>query len=63
MERPIKKHQPKKIKLPPLVDRSNLYDTLSFESDTLYDSCKDIEISDENHSENNSQSISKLESL
>lgn len=53
-----KKKRAKKIKLSPLVDRSNLYDTLSFDSDTM-----PIRIKDEDHSENNSQSISELESL
>lgn len=59
-----KRYQPKKFKLPPLVDRSETYDTLSFDNDTLYVGIdKTIETNDENHSQNYSQSISELESL
>lgn len=57
----LKRQQPKKIKMPPLVDRSEAYDTLSFDNDTLYETPKQIK--DEDNSENNSQSISELESL
>jgi hypothetical protein len=62
------KKEPKKIKMPPLLDRSELYDTLSFEGDTLPDSTeyktfwKTYNTEDEDYSENNSESISKLES-
>lgn len=59
-----KRVEPKKIKLPPLVDRSNLYDTLSFDSDTLsVESDSSQKIKDENYNENNSQGVSELESL
>lgn len=59
-----KRVEPKKIKLPPLVDRSNLYDTLSFDSDTLsVESDSSQKIKDENNNENNSQGVSELESL
>lgn len=59
-----KRVEPKKIKLPPLVDRSNLYDTLSFDSDTLsVESDSSQKIKDENYNENNSQGVPELESL
>jgi hypothetical protein len=52
------KPEPKKIKMPPLVDRRLMYDTIGWidehlETEKLY----------ENHSKNNSESISELESL
>jgi hypothetical protein len=58
--------QPKKIKLPPLVDRSEQYDTLSFDNETLPDvktfwRTYPVE-NDENHNQNDSQSIQQLES-
>lgn len=53
-----KRPEPKKIKMPPLVDRSSEYDTLSFDEDTLPEP-KPLY---EDHRKNNSQSISKLES-
>jgi hypothetical protein len=56
-----KKPEPKKIKMPPLVDRSEAYDTLSFDNDTLYEIYKSID--NENNPENNSQSIPELESM
>lgn len=59
MEDKQKRREPKKIKMPPLVDRSQLYDTLSFDSDTLF-SVLDKQTLDkvnENNSQNNSQSI------
>jgi hypothetical protein len=56
-----KKPEPKKIKMPPLVDRSEAYDTLSFDNDTLYEIHKSID--NENNPENNSQSVSELESM
>lgn len=62
------KKEPKKIKMPSLLDRSELYDTLSFEGDTLPDPTeyktfwKTYSKEDEDYSENNSESISKLES-
>ena len=60
----INRPEPKKIKMPPLVDRSSVYDTLSFDNDTLYVGLdKSIEITDEDNRKNNSQGISELESL
>lgn len=67
-----KRTEPKKIKLAPLVDRSNVYDTLSFDNDTLPETTgnwniktfwKTYSTDHEDNSENNSQGISKLESL
>jgi len=57
----LKRRQPKKIKMPPLVDRSQAYDTLSFDSDTLYQAPKTV--NHEDNPENDSQSISELESF
>ena len=58
-----KKPLPKKIKLPPLVDRSDMYDTLSFDCDTLPDSkALDNHIKHEDNSQNNSQGLQQLES-
>lgn len=62
-----KKREPKKIKMPPLVDRSSVYDTLSFDNDTLplpseYKTYWKIRTVDEDHKQNNSQSIQQLES-
>ena len=57
----LKRAQPKKIKMPPLVDRSQAYDTLSFDNDTLYEVPKSID--NEDHPENNTQSLPELESL
>jgi hypothetical protein len=51
------KPEPKKIKMPPLVDRSILYDTMSWTDDSL-----DAHKKYENYSKNNSESVSKLES-
>ena len=51
----VKRREPKKIKMPPLVDRSNTYDTMSWDDDSFGRN-------HENNSENNSQSISELES-
>lgn len=55
-----KKREPKKIKMPPLVDRSMWYDTMSW---CELDSVTDQKKSDENNSQNNSQSIPELESM
>lgn len=52
------KPEPKRIKMPPLVDRSKWYDIMEYESDI-----PPTEHKDENYSENNSQSISELDSL
>lgn len=52
-----KRSQPKKIKMPPLVDRSMWYDTMSW-----CELPKKMEKTDEDYSENNSQGISELES-
>lgn len=64
MEDKQKRREPKKIKMPPLVDRSQLYDTLSFDSDTLFivPDIKTLDKGNENNSQNNSQSIQQLES-
>jgi hypothetical protein len=61
MDDSLKRPQPKKIKMPPLVDRSQAYDTLPFDNDTLYETPKTID--NEDNPENDSQSISELESL
>lgn len=64
MDKLNKRVEPKKIKMPPLVDRSNLDDTLSFDSEWLHiglNNCE--EIKHEDYSENNSQSIPELESM
>ena len=50
--------EPKRIKMPPLVDRSKWCDTMEYESDLSLKKDKD-----ENYSENNSESISELDSL
>ena len=55
MEEKLNRPEPKKIKMPPLVDRSMEYDTMSWDSDTFG-------TTNENHSQDNSQSISELES-
>ena len=57
----LNKPEPKKIRMPPLVDRSQAYDTLSFDNDTLYETPKTID--NEDNPENDSQSIPELESL
>ena len=56
MEEKLNKPEPKKIRMPPLVDRSKEYDTMGWVDETL-------ENTNENHSENNSESVSELESL
>jgi len=61
MDDSLKRPQPKKIKMPSLVDRSQAYDTLSFDNDTLYETSKTID--NEDNSENNSESIPELESM
>jgi hypothetical protein len=61
MDDSLKRPQPKKIKMPPLVDRSQAYDTLSFDNDTLYEISKTID--NEDNPEIDSQSISELESM
>ena len=52
------KPEPKKIKLPPLVDRSQWYDTMSWVDDSL--ETKSIY---EDHQQNNSQGLPELESM
>lgn len=62
-----KRKQPKKIKLPPLVDRSDQYDTLSFDNDTLADPLgsdwnirtfwKTYTIENEDHKQNDSEGL------
>ena len=49
------KPEPKKIKMPPLVDRSNEYDTMSW-----YDGSTNSQ-TNENYQQNNSQGIQQLE--
>jgi len=58
-----KKREPKRIKLPPLVDRSNEYDILSCGSDEKIPQpyWKTL-VPDENNYQNNSQGIQPLES-
>jgi hypothetical protein len=56
MEEKLNKPEPKKIKMPPLVDRSKEYDILGWHDANL-------EETDENNSKNDSQSIQELESL
>lgn len=58
-----KRPQPKKFKMPPLVDRSVVYDTLSFDNDTLPDKTLLDQITKhEDNSQDNSQSVQQLES-
>jgi len=64
MDDSLKRPQPKKIKMPSLVDRSQVYDTLSFDNDTVCNSCQQSNlVTNEDNSENNSQGLSELESL
>ena len=58
------KPEPKKIKMPPLVDRSCIGDTMVF-SESAWNDRKLLEAlkNNEDNSQNNSQSISELESL
>lgn len=61
------RQEPKKFKLSPLVDRSDQYDTLSFDNDTLPDSnpktfWKTYTVENENCNENNSEGLQQLES-
>lgn len=58
MDESQKRKEPKKIKMSPLVDRSRDYDTMEYDYD--YPPANE---QDENTKQNNSQSISKLESL
>lgn len=57
MDEPAKRREPKKIRLLPLVDRYAEYDTLYGETTDL------VNKTNEDNSENNSQSISELESM
>jgi hypothetical protein len=54
MEEKLNKPEPKKIRMFPLVDRSKDCDTMRWDTQDLD--------TNENNSENNSQSISELES-
>lgn len=56
MEENQKRREPKKIRMPPLVDRYKEYDT-------IYGDAQEPTNTNENHRENNSESISELESL
>ena len=58
MDEYTKKPEPKKIRLMPLVDRSDEYDTLSFEGNTL----PEPKTLYEDHRKDNPKSIPKLES-
>lgn len=53
-----KRRQPKKIRMPPLVDRYEVEDTLVFYGDSVVPTQE----THENNHENNSQSIQQLES-
>lgn len=55
MEEKLNKPEPKKIRMPPLVDRYKEYDRLYGEQME--------NTTNENHNENDSQSVSELESL
>lgn len=71
----LNRPEPKKIKMPPDVDRSSWYDTMTFEADTLYDKAEHIsnkiqqaidwarKTSYEDYRKNHSESISKLEPM
>jgi hypothetical protein len=54
-ETKLNKPEPKKIKMPPLVDRSKYCDTMDWNT-------QDLDV-DENYQQNNSESVSELESL
>jgi len=56
MEEKLNRPEPKKIKMPPLVDRSRMYDTMDW-----YDT--KLEQPNENHNKNDPQSLSELDSL
>lgn len=64
MEDKLNKPEPKKIKMPPLVDRSCIGDTMGFSEPTWHDR-KLLETlkNNEDNSENNTQSLSELDSL
>ena len=55
MEEKLNKPEPKRIRMPPLVDRSNECDTIGWIDELL-------EKDNENYNKNHSQSISELES-
>lgn len=50
MEEKLNKPEPKKIRMPPLVDRSKMYDTMEFELDY-----PPIKNKDEDYKQNNSE--------
>lgn len=56
MEENTKRREPKKIRMPPLVDRYKEYDR-------MYGDEQESTNTNENHNENDSQSIPELESL
>lgn len=56
MDEKLNKPEPKKIRMPPLVDRSKMYDTMSWDGDAFGEP-------NENHSENNSEGLPELDSL
>lgn len=64
MEEKLNKPEPKKIKMPPLVDRSCIEDTMGFTEPTWhYRKLLEALKNNEDNKQNNSQSISELESL
>lgn len=54
MKEKLNRPEPKRIKMPPLVDRSKDYDIMRWDEYELE--------TNENHKQNNPQSLSKLES-
>jgi hypothetical protein len=58
MTEKLNKPEPKKIKMPPVVDRSKMYDTMEFELDY-----PPIKPKNEDHQQNDQTSISELDSL
>ena len=54
MDEKLNKPEPKKIKMPPLVDQTREYDTMSWYEDSFGKT-------NENYRQNNSQSIPELE--
>jgi len=58
MEEKLNRPEPKKIKMPPVVDRSKEYDTMELEYDY-----PPIKTKDEDYNQNDQTSISELDSL
>jgi hypothetical protein len=57
MEEKLNRSEPKKIRMPPLVDETNWYDMLWLDNDKI-----SSVTNNENYSQNNSESIQQLES-